>query len=761
MAFATAALLVVALLATAWQVLRDADSTARWVVHTYDVLDNIHRVREATFRIESIVRGHTISGDKQSLLEIDEVAGARAAAMDRLTEATKDNPSQQVRIAELRAATLSRRAVANTSVSIRNTKGFEAAREFSLSPLVIETRDNYIRIVHALEAEEQRLLLERHSENQRARALAMRVAALAAVITLLILATAYVMIRRQFEAISEARRITEDTNLSLQKATVVADQANAAKDQFLATMSHEIRTPLNGLLGMLELLALTPLDREQRESLLIARDSGRAMGRIIDDILDHAKIAAGKLDIVIEPVAMAQLLPRAVNTHYAVASAKGLVLRQIIDPRISRALMADPLRLLQILSNFVSNAIKFTADGFVEVRAEMVKRENGFETVRFSVRDTGIGMTPEVQARLFKPFAQASTDTARLYGGTGLGLAICLRLAELMGGTLSMESKPGEGTTMHLLLTLAVAEAEVVEVAPAQTHYAPEVVQPLWLAPTSTVTTPAKPGTQSAVQPADEERPLVLAVDDSPTNRLLIARQLKLLGLRVETAADGVEALDIWRAKQFSLIVTDLNMPEMDGYELALAIRAEESAGQRTRTPILAWTAFSLAEAELKCRAVGMDDVLVKPSEIARLRTLLAKWLVAPTDETPAGPANTAGATAAEVSFGAAIDPVFLDELAGDEPVARREFLAEVRTTVAAQVGTMTAALAGTDLATIRAASHKLQGSAGMIGALTLAGVCENIEVAAEAGDVHALVTLRVTFATELRRAMVALNQQQ
>ncbi len=341
-----------------------------------------------------------------------------------------------------------------------------------------------------------------------------------------------------------------------------AEQAVVAtKDAFLATMSHEIRTPLNGLLGMLELLSLWQLDGEQGETLEIARDSGRSLVRIIDDILDFGKIAAGKLEIRTSPVSIQQLLRRTINTFHAVASAKDLTLKQTVDPRISPSLLADPMRVSQILNNLVSNALKFTTEGHVEVRAELLGRQDGADTVRLSVKDTGIGMEPEVQQRLFQPFEQAGASTAGLYGGTGLGLSISRRLAEMMGSTIEVKSALGEGATMSVTLTLPISET------------APPELESKAIKAVSPMIEASAPGAG----------PLVLAVDDHSTNRTLLARQIAALGLRVQTAVDGEEALAMWQSSErgdIALVVTDCNMPQLDGYGLVAGHPRDRGQGR-------------------------------------------------------------------------------------------------------------------------------------------------------------------------------------
>ena len=534
----------------------------------------------------------------------------------------------------------------------------------------------------------------------------------------------FVYIVRDIATRKEAER-------ALIESKLLAEQANAAKDMFLATMSHEIRTPLNGLLGMLELLSLSPLDREQSETLAVARDSGRGMGRIIDDILDHAKIEAGKLEIMPEPVAMARLLPRIVNTYQAVASSKGLVLRQMVDPRLSPALMADPLRLLQVLGNFVSNALKFTTEGYVEVRADLVRREGNLETVRLSVKDTGIGMTQEVQERLFQPFEQASTDITRLYGGTGLGLAISQRLVALMGGEIWLDSNPGTGTTMNVTMTLSITD----DMAADRSGHMAVIPMP------ARIIRPEIPETRVEMAPdIGGDGPLVLAVDDNPVNRMLLSRQLGTLGLRVQTAADGREALERWRNNEFALVITDCNMPEMDGYALARAIRAGEEKLGRMHRPVLAWTANALPDTVEKCLAAGMDDVLTKPSELARLKALVTKWLPATSNASPA------------------IDMRILNDAFGNDKAGMAEMISRIHGQVNTQIDALTTILDGADLKAIEQASHRLKGAVGMLGATDLAAVCDRIETAGRRGETSPLIGLRSAFADAAKRVKDELN---
>jgi signal transduction histidine kinase/DNA-binding response OmpR family regulator len=662
-------------------------ASARMVSHTQQVRATLGAAYAAIADAESAQRDYLLTGvlaHKNSYSALVEKIDGR---LDEIARLVSDNAEELSNLAELRALVVQRIRALSRHIEIfeDSSQGLASVRAAIEADSGLSLMAQIRTVTQRMHAAEQALMVHREAAFARTRELNL-------LALLLTLALASGLFFYLFRNIRHEIRIRA-------KAEAEAKQANAAKDHFLATMSHEIRTPLSGMLGMLELLGISKLDSHQRQFLDAARDSGSGLVRIIDDVLDHAKIQAGKLAIRVEAVSMAKVVSRVMSTYFAVASAKDLTLEERIDPRISPALLADPLRVSQILGNFLSNAIKFTDKGNIEIRAELVERAGSTETVRLSVKDCGIGISAEAQRRMFQPFEQAGADTSRLYGGTGLGLSISRRLAQMMDGEITMQSEPGRGTTMSLTLTLPVTDAGALEASDSKI---------------ASVTME-----QAAALSADA--PLVLAVDDHPINRRLLVGQLKALGLRVQAASTGKQALEFWRTDNPSVIITDCNMPEMDGYALARAIRQAESEHSRPRTPIIAWTANVLPSATAQCHAAGMDDLLTKPADLARLKETLARW-IAVTRAPGAAP----------------IDRNQLATIAANDAERAeivQDFLAQTR----ADVQQLEQAVSEQDLAAAALIAHRIKGASRIVGANSLATLSETIEEAARHAKPQAL----------------------
>ena len=375
-----------------------------------------------------------------------------------------------------------------------------------------------------------------------------------------------------------------------------AEQASQAKSEFLAKMSHEIRTPLHGVLGMLELLQGNHLPPQQGEHLQLAARSARHLLQVVDEILDFSKIEAGKMELEAAPFDFGELVGDVVALFSPGAAAKGLVMT-LTRENIPAALIGDPARLRQVLSNLVSNAVKFTEAGHIRLHCAW---QPDPQVLHVALEDSGVGIPADRLQTIFDPFMQSDNSVARTYGGTGLGLSISARIVRLMGGEIELESSLGRGSRFRFSLPLQAATA-----LPATTEPAPA----------------------TATNSVRADGAAVLVVEDTPVNQTIIRIGLERMGYRVDTVGNGAEAIRKVEQGDYAVVLMDCHMPGMDGYAATTAIRDFEVRTGRRHLPIIAVTASVTGDEQARCRAAGMDDYLSKPFSIQELDAMLRRHL--------------------------------------------------------------------------------------------------------------------------------------
>ncbi|MGE7958036.1 transporter substrate-binding domain-containing protein [Pseudomonas sp. NPDC089530] len=518
--------------------------------------------------------------------------------------------------------------------------------------------------------------------------------------------------------ISDRQRLMDQ----LQNAKKSADDANRAKTTFLANMSHEIRTPMNAVIGMLE-LAMKQADQGVMDRFAIEVASGAARGLqdLIGDILDIARIESGRLSLTPERVSLRELVESVVRMFEGVARQKGVRLLLDFDLKASRDVLIDPLRFKQILSNLLSNAIKFTDEGEVCLSVQAVLGVCGERlAIHVQVKDSGIGISAEDQALLFNSFGQARNNHQSARGGSGLGLVISRTLCEMMDGQLHLASVPGKGTQIDIRLDLLILQS-----APAAEL------------PTAELTDQA-----SVLN--------ILVVDDYPANRLLLSRQLSYLGHSVSDAEDGAHGLRAWRNDHFDVVITDCNMPVMNGYELTRAIRDEEKSSGAEPCLILGLTANAQPEEKDRCVAEGMDDCLFKPISLGDLSARLAS--------VQSGAQSSVHGVLSPVVEGD-INLSSLQQLTRGDHSAIRKLLGDLTSSNEEDMLRLIKLFGEHDLSGLSDLAHRVKGGARIIKASSLIQCCEQLEAVCTGGDAAALTEAVDALQQAMERLAHALEQ--
>jgi signal transduction histidine kinase/CheY-like chemotaxis protein/HPt (histidine-containing phosphotransfer) domain-containing protein len=525
-------------------------------------------------------------------------------------------------------------------------------------------------------------------------------------------------------------RDLQAANRCLEEYSFLAQAAKRAKTEFLSNVSHEIRTPLNGIIGFAELiLASASVETIHHRARIILQESEHLLG-LVNDILDDAKIEVGKLELEHRPLDLVSLLNSVAEATHVQARNKGLDFSVSVAENVPRHVAGDALRLRQVLLNLVSNAVKFTEQGSVSVRGDLLEIDRDRARLRFSVADTGIGIPKDKQHLVFQSFSQIEASATRKYGGTGLGTSIARKLVQMMEGEIGFESEPGKGSTFWFTVGL-----------------------PICRAPSTGSEDASDPGPALAARgPASGRAARILLAEDYRTNQELARLHLETAGFQVDLAETGIQAVRACRESVYDLVLMDLHMPEMDGFEATRQIRSGDP--RTANVPILGVTADASLQTRHSCTAAGMNEVLVKPIRRDSFLAFVRKWL-APSGNNAADPSSAdlpqrEGVEAAEQTGPLHYERA-VEQFNGNTSLFRTALNQFLRS-VEFQLGGISAALAVGDAETVRREAHRIRGGAANLTAYPVAAAAEHLESLAESGNLKDAAAACSEFQAEFER---------
>jgi len=619
--FCVPLLFLVSLSAIVYLSIEKQKETTDWVEHTHKVIASAQELLKLLVDMETGERGFLITGDEVFLQPYNQALTVWDQKLTDLSTLVSDNPIQVTRLQEIDGLQkLWLNKVSEVEIAARKTMAESSDFEAVKTLLGMETGKDIIDEIRLIQQQfiqmEQALMSTRQAEQVKATAVTKRIITLGILTGIFVAGFIIIFIHRsivgnltilmrgtkELSSGNFEREINIDTNdefsqlansfnsmsSSLKYSMDEMEAALQSKSDFLANMSHEIRTPMNGMLGMLTMLEDTRLTEEQTEFVKTIRSCGDGLLLVINDILDISKLEAGKLSLERRPFHLANMVHETVFLVDFAASAKGIVIKETIDNSIPSVFLGDLLRVRQILLNLLSNAIKFTEQGNVELIVDGQSEQDDFYTLRFQVKDTGIGISKENQSKLFKPFSQVDNTISRKYGGTGLGLIICAQLVKQMGGKISVESELGKGSNFTFTINLQVSElTQQEQIEQSRLH---------------------KDDNNKSFA---EAYPLkILVAEDNRINQIIVKSLFGKLGYDVDIANDGQEAIDAVDNKKYDVIFMDMQMPVMDGVTATKNIIAKHP---NEHPNIIAMTANVLTPDKQRCYDAGMIDFIAKP----------------------------------------------------------------------------------------------------------------------------------------------------